>query len=84
MGQVIEYGKGGIQKLEKNKFMKNKSSNKALRKANATKMDEFYTQLADIENELKHYKDQFHDKVVFCNNHVCFRCCWCNVWNYRK
>ncbi len=29
--------------------------------------DEFYTQLTDIENELKHYKSQFHGKVVFCN-----------------
>ena len=52
---------------KESKFMKNKSSNKALRRANATKMDEFYTQLTDIENELKHYKDQFRDKVVFCN-----------------
>lgn len=47
--------------------MKRKSSNKNLRKANALKMDEFYTQLNDIENELKFYKDQFRGKVVFCN-----------------
>jgi len=47
--------------------MKNKSSNKYLRKANVAKKDEFYTQLVDIENELKHYKDQFRGKVVFCN-----------------
>jgi len=44
-----------------------KSSNKHLKKANKQKKDEFYTQLADIENELKHYKDQFRGKVVFCN-----------------
>lgn len=47
--------------------MKNKSSNKKLHKASQAKQDEFYTQLADIENELKYYKDQFRDKVVFCN-----------------
>jgi hypothetical protein len=47
--------------------VKNKSSNKNLHKAGAAKKDEFYTQLADIENELKHYKDQFRGKVVFCN-----------------
>ena len=29
--------------------------------------DEFYTQLPDIEDELKHYKEQFRDKIVFCN-----------------
>src|SRR3989338_1058803 len=44
-----------------------KSSNKHLKKANKEKKDEFYTQLADIENELKRYKDQFRGKVVFCN-----------------
>ncbi len=44
-----------------------KSSNKNLHNASKAKKDEFYTQLADIELELKHYKDQFRDKVVFCN-----------------
>lgn len=38
-----------------------------LSKAQKNKNDEFYTQLVDIENELKHYKDFFKDKVVFCN-----------------
>jgi len=38
-----------------------------LRKANAAKKDEFYTQLVDIENELKYYKNQFRGKVVYCN-----------------
>ncbi|MFZ1019450.1 MAG: adenine-specific methyltransferase EcoRI family protein, partial [Minisyncoccia bacterium] len=38
-----------------------------LHKANAAKKDEFYTQLVDIEKELKHYKDQFRGKVVYCN-----------------
>lgn len=47
--------------------MKSKSSNKNLRKANTEKKDEFYTQLSDIEKELKNYKDHFKGKVVLCN-----------------
>lgn len=47
--------------------MEKKISNKNLHKASGAKKDEFYTQLADIEDELKHYKDQFRGKVVFCN-----------------
>ena len=47
--------------------MATKSSNKNLHSAGKAKKDEFYTQLADIEKELKHYKDQFRGKVVFCN-----------------
>jgi len=47
--------------------MEKKILNKNLHKASQAKKDEFYTQLVDIENELKHYKDQFRDKVVFCN-----------------
>ncbi len=48
-------------------FMPTKSSNKNLHKANQAKKDEFYTQLVDIEKELKHYKEQFNGKVVYCN-----------------
>ncbi|MEX2411774.1 MAG: adenine-specific methyltransferase EcoRI family protein [Candidatus Paceibacterota bacterium] len=44
-----------------------KSLNANLNKAAEAKKDEFYTQLVDIEKELRHYKDQFKDKVVFCN-----------------
>lgn len=40
---------------------------RTLHKAKQAKKDEFYTQLVDIENELKHYKDQFRDKTVYCN-----------------
>jgi hypothetical protein len=47
--------------------MEKKSSNKNLHKANKAKKDEFYTQLVDIQNELKHYKDQFKNKIVYCN-----------------
>ena len=43
------------------------NSNKTLSAASKAKQDEFYTQLSDIENELKHYKEHFKGKVVFCN-----------------
>lgn len=47
--------------------MAKKSQNENLHKANSAKKDEFYTQLTDIEKELRHYKKHFKDKVVFCN-----------------
>ena len=47
--------------------MEKKSSNKKLHSAKNSKKDEFYTQLSDIESELKHYENHFKDKVVFCN-----------------
>lgn len=43
------------------------SKNKNLHKAKDSKKDEFYTQLCDIEQELKHYKKHFKNKVVYCN-----------------
>lgn len=43
------------------------SLNKNLQRAKQRKNDEFYTQLADIENELRHYSSHFHGKVVYCN-----------------
>ena len=43
------------------------AGNKNLRDANRAKKDEFYTQLSDIENELKHYTAHFKDKIVLCN-----------------
>lgn len=43
------------------------SGNTSLRKADGVKNDEFYTQLADIEQELKNYREQFKGKIVFCN-----------------
>ena len=38
-----------------------------LAKAKDAKQDEFYTQLEDIEKELKHYREHFNGKTVFCN-----------------
>lgn len=42
-------------------------ANKTLNSAKKAKKDEFYTQLSDIENELRHYKEHFHGKTVLCN-----------------
>ncbi|AIN74986.1 Adenine-specific methyltransferase EcoRI [Flavobacterium psychrophilum DSM 3660] len=47
--------------------MARNATNKLLQKAKKSKSDEFYTQLSDIESELKHYKEHFENKVVFCN-----------------
>lgn len=44
-----------------------KSLNKNLNQAKDAKKDEFYTQLSDIERELKHYKKHFKNKVIYCN-----------------
>ena len=41
--------------------------NDSLNTANKAKRDEFYTQLSDIENELKHYRKHFRGKTVYCN-----------------
>ena len=43
------------------------SRNKDLHKAKDAKKDEFYTQLSDIERELRHYEGHFKGKVVYCN-----------------
>ncbi len=43
------------------------NENKALGEAKKNKKDEFYTQLQDIERELKNYKNHFEGKVVYCN-----------------
>lgn len=47
--------------------MKKKPLNRSLRTARATKQDEFYTQLSDIEKELRYYTTQFRNKTVLCN-----------------
>ena len=43
------------------------AKNNNLHSAKRNKKDEFYTQLADIERELMHYKYFFKGKVVYCN-----------------
>lgn len=55
------------------------ASNDSLHKAKEKKDDEFYTQITDIEKELKHYKKHFKNAVVFCN---CDDPDWSNFWKY--
>lgn len=42
-------------------------TNSWLSAAKASKQDEFYTQLSDIEKELRHFRKHFKGKVVLCN-----------------
>ncbi len=42
-------------------------NNSQLTKARKAKNDEFYTQLTDIEKELRHYRRHFEGKIVLCN-----------------
>lgn len=44
-----------------------KTKNSSLSRAKDAKEDEFYTQLSDIERELKHYKKHFKGKTVYLN-----------------
>ena len=55
------------------------TTNTRLHKAKQNKNDEFYTQLSDIEQELKHYKEFFKGKTIFCN---CDDPEWSNFWKY--
>lgn len=55
------------------------SKNKTLHKANKAKKDEFYTQMTDIEKEMRHYKKHFKDKIIFCN---CDDPEYSNFWKY--
>lgn len=43
------------------------AGNTNLSAAKRAKNDEFYTQLTDIEKELRHYRKHFKDKTVLCN-----------------
>ena len=43
------------------------AKNSSLGLRNRSPKDEFYTQIADIEAELRHYRDQLRDKIVLCN-----------------
>ncbi len=44
-----------------------KSLNSSLHNAKRNKEDEFYTQRADVDDELKHYKEHFKGKTILCN-----------------
>ena len=54
-------------------------TNKDFHKAIRNKKDEFYTQLTDIEKEMKHYKAYFRGKTIFCN---CDDPEYSNFWKY--
>ena len=43
------------------------AKNADLNKANQAKKDEFYTQLSDIEKEMRYYRKHFKGKIVLCN-----------------
>lgn len=65
--------------------------NRALHAAAIARADEFYTQMADIAAELKHYKKHFVGKVVFCNcddpfesNFFKFFALNFNAWGLKK
>ncbi|WP_396913081.1 adenine-specific methyltransferase EcoRI family protein [Mycolicibacterium sp.] len=47
--------------------MATQAANRSFQAAKVAKEDEFYTQLSDIEHELRHYRKHFKDKVVYCN-----------------
>lgn len=55
------------------------SANSSFSRAKQNKQDEFYTQIKDIEAELKYYKPHFKGKTVFCN---CDDPEWSNFWKY--
>ena len=48
-------------------MLEKSTANSSLHQAKNAKKDEFYTQLTDIEKELRHYKEHFKGKVVYCN-----------------
>ena len=57
---VVQPPDGGYKLSTKGKLNAN------LHQAAQNKNDDFYTQRADIEGELRHYTCHFKDKVVYC------------------
>lgn len=53
----------------------------SMNNAKAKKLDEFYTLMPDIEEELKHYHKFFLDKVVYC---CCDNSKYSNFYKYFK
>lgn len=43
------------------------NENSLLHQAKRNKKDEFYTQLEDVEREMRHYKPHFKNKIIYCN-----------------
>ena len=59
--------KQGKGKMITSTRLAREGSNKYLNQAKRGKNDEFYTQLSDIEKEIKNYKKHFKGKTVLCN-----------------
>ena len=55
------------------------AKNTNLSKAKKEKNDEFYTQMNDVAEELRHYNEHFKNKVVLCN---CNDNEWSAFWQY--
>lgn len=55
------------------------AGNKTLGKAKKEKQDEFYTQIADIEREMRHYTEHFRGNTIFLN---CDDPEYSNFWLY--
>lgn len=67
------------------------AGNRSLNAAAKAKQDEFYTQMPDIAQELKHYKRHFRGKIVLCNcddpfesNFFKFFALNFNAWGLKK
>lgn len=54
-------------------------NNRGLNRAKASRNDEFYTLLPDIEKELCYYSKHFKGKTIYCN---CDNPEWSNFWRY--
>jgi hypothetical protein len=57
----------GARKIKASARSTPKAKNRSLGDARAAKTDEFYTQIPDIERELRHYRQHFEGKVVYLN-----------------
>ena len=64
--------------------MQDKPLNRSLQAAKASKQDEFYTQLSDIEKELRHYTKHFKNKTVLCNCEAWQRVLEQTVWTSQS
>src|SRR6476646_944372 len=67
---TIRVGEGipcGERLCQDRSGMATKVLNSNLAAARKARQDEFYTQLPDIERELKHYRKHFKGKVVYLN-----------------
>ncbi|SDW74587.1 Adenine-specific methyltransferase EcoRI [Arthrobacter sp. cf158] len=70
LGTITTYSApavGGATQLDEWGTTGMASKQQSLGDAKSAKLDEFYTQLSDIEKELRHYKAHFKDKVVYLN-----------------